>query len=196
MDLFSRINQQFEEAIQVKMDALEVLAPALAQGVEVLVQGLMASGKILVCGNGASALDAQRFAAALLDRFETERPSLAALALSCDVGMLSTMADEQRFDQVFAKQLQALGQPNDVLLVISPSGNCVNVLEAVQVAHEREMHVIAMTGSDGGQLVHYLAEGDVHLCAPSARSARIQEIHLLALHCLCDGIDYSLLGVE
>ena len=196
MDLISRIGQQFQDSAQAKLKATEALATPIAQAVEVMVQSLLASGKILACGNGGSAADAQHFSAELLNRFEAERPPLAAIALTTDTSTLTSIANDYSYDQVFAKQVRALGQPQDVLLAISTSGNSPNVIEAIRAAHEREVRVVALTGKGGGQMGELLAEGDIHICVPEERTARIQEIHLLTLHCLCDGIDCLLLGVE
>lgn len=196
MDLISRINQQFQDSAQAKVNAADILAAPIAQAVDLMVQSLLASGKIMACGNGGSAADAQHFSAELLNRFEAERPPLAAIALTTDTSTLTSIANDYAFDQVFAKQVRALAQPNDVLLAISTSGNSPNVIEAIHAAHEREVRVVALTGKDGGQMAHLLDEGDIHICVPEERTARIQEIHLLTLHCLCDGIDCLLLGAD
>jgi D-sedoheptulose 7-phosphate isomerase len=164
--------------------------------VETMTACLLGNGKILACGNGGSAADAQHFAAELVNRFEMERPPLAAIALTTDSSTLTSIANDYSYNQVFSKQVQALGQPGDVLLAISTSGNSANVIEAIHAAHDREMRVVALTGKDGGRIAGLLKEPDLNLCVPSARTARIQEVHLLALHCLCDGIDCLLLGVE
>ncbi len=196
MDLVSRISQQFQDSVQTKLEAMDVLAGPIAQAVELMVQALLSSGKIMACGNGGSAADSQHFAAELLNRFEMERPPLAAIALTTDTSTLTSIANDYSWDQVFAKQVRALGQPHDVLLAISTSGNSANVLEAIHAAHEREVRVVALTGKDGGKIAGILEQGDIHLCVPAQRTARIQEIHLLTLHCLCDGIDCLLLGTE
>ena len=161
-----------------------------------MVSSLLGNGKIMACGNGGSAADAQHFAAELLNRFEMERPPLAAMALTTDTSTLTSIANDYAFDQVFAKQVRALGQPNDVLLAISTSGNSPNVVEAVHAAHEREVRVVALTGRNGGAIGPLLKHSDVHICVPSDRTSRIQEVHLLVLHCLCDGIDCMLLGED
>ena len=196
MDLVSRISQQFQDSAQAKLQAMEVLTGPIAAAVDLMVAALMANGKIMACGNGGSAADSQHFAAELLNRFEMERPPLAAIALSTDTSTLTSIANDYSYDQVFSKQVRALGQPHDVLLAISTSGNSANVIEAIHAAHEREVKVVALTGKDGGKMAGVLAEGDIHICVPVQRTARIQEIHLLTLHCLCDGIDCLLLGVE
>ncbi|MBL8446743.1 MAG: phosphoheptose isomerase [Zoogloeaceae bacterium] len=196
MDLIARITQQFEDSVATKRAALELLAAPIAAAVEVMTSSLLGNGKILACGNGGSAADAQHFAAELVNRFEMERPPLAAIALTTDTSTLTSIANDYHYDQVFQKQVQALGQPGDVLLAISTSGNSPNVIEAVRTAQERELRVVALTGKDGGRLGGLLRETDIHLCVPASRTARIQEVHLLTLHCLCDGIDCLLLGVE
>jgi len=196
MDLNQRINEHFAESAKLKTEAARVLAAPLAQAAEKMVQCLMNEGKILACGNGGSAADAQHFAAELLNRFEMERPGLAALALTTDSSTLTSIANDYDYDQVFSKQVRALGQPNDLLLAISTSGHSRNVVEAMQAAHERQMSVIALTGRNGGVMGELLAAGDVHLCVPHTNTARIQEVHIVCLHCLCDAIDCMLLGVE
>lgn len=196
MDLIDRVSRQFEDSARTKLDAVEHLAAPIAGAVEIMTAALLNNGKILACGNGGSAADAQHFAAELVNRFEMERPPLAAVALTTDSSTLTSIANDYDFTQVFSKQVRALGQPGDVLLAISTSGNSPNVVEAITAAHEREMRVIALTGKGGGKIGEMLADGDIHLCVPSDRTARIQEVHLLVLHCLCDGIDCLLLGVE
>jgi D-sedoheptulose 7-phosphate isomerase len=196
MDLIQRINQHFAESARVKAEAVKVLAEPLGRAAERMVQCLMNEGKILACGNGGSAADAQHFAAELLNRFEMERPGLAAIALTTDSSTLTSIANDYDYDQVFSKQVRALGQPNDLLLAISTSGNSRNVVEALQAAHDRQMGVIALTGRNGGVMGELLAAADIHLCVPHSNTARIQEVHILCLHCLCDAIDCMLLGVE
>jgi len=195
-DLIERIGRQFAESAETKLRALDVLAAPLAKATELMVKCLLANGMILACGNGGSAADAQHFAAELLNRFERERPALAALALTTDSSTLTAIANDYDYEQVFSKQVSALGSPQDVLLAISTSGESKNVLRAIGAAHDREMHVVALTGRGGGEIGNALSAGDVHICVPHARTARIQEVHLLALHCLCDGIDFMLLGAE
>ena len=196
MDLSKRIAQHFADSAQLKLEAGKVLTEPLRLGAERMVQCLVNEGKILACGNGGSAADAQHFSAELLNRFEMERPALPAIALTTDSSTLTSIANDYDFDQVFAKQVRALGQPDDVLLAISTSGNSRNVIEAIHAAHERQMAVIALTGRNGGAMAELLEEEDVHICVPHTRTARIQEVHLLCLHCLCDAIDCLLLGVE
>ncbi len=197
MDLVTRIARQFQDSAKAKLDAVEVLSAPIAAAVELMVSSLHANGKIMACGNGGSAADAQHFAAELLNRFELERPPLAAVALTTDSSTLTSIANDYRFEEVFSKQVRALGQPSDVLLAISTSGDSPNVIEAIKAAHEREVRVVALTGKDGGRMRELLRDTDVHIGVPrdvTPRTARIQEIHLLVLHCLCDGIDTMLLG--
>jgi len=196
MDLVARIAQQFTDSAQTKLASLEFMAEPIAAAIEAMTHSLMANGRILACGNGGSAADAQHFAAELLNRFEMERPPLAGIALTTDSSTLTSIANDYDFTQIFSKQVRALGQPGDVLLAISTSGNSANVIEAIHAAHEREMRVVALTGKGGGQMADLLGPDDIHLCVPSDRTARIQEVHLITLHCLCDGIDCLFLGVE
>jgi D-sedoheptulose 7-phosphate isomerase len=189
-----RIQQHFRDSAALKLAAMEALAVPIAATVDTMFAALANGNKILACGNGGSAADAQHFAAELIGRFERERPGLPALALTTDASVLTAVANDYAYDQVFAKQVRALGQPGDVLLAITTSGESANVLAAIEEAHEREMIVIALTGKGGGKVNGTLADTDIHLCVPSERTARIQEVHLLAIHCLCDGIDAMLLG--
>ena len=196
MDLIERISQHFQDSAQTKLDAMELLAAPISDAVQTMVACLVNDGKILACGNGGSAGDAQHFAAELVGRFEAERQELAAIALTTDSSILTAVANDYAFDVVFAKQVRALGRAGDVLLAISTSGNSVNVIKAIEAAHDNDMSVVALTGKGGGNIGQMLREGDIHLCVPAERTARIQETHLLAIHCLCDGIDCLLLGVE
>ena len=196
MDMQNRIRQMFQASIDTKQQAMDVLAPHIEMGSQVMVNALLNEGKILACGNGGSAGDAQHFSSELLNRFERERPSLPAIALTTDSSTITSIANDYSYNEVFSKQIRALGQPGDVLLAISTSGNSPNVIEAVHAAHEREMRVVALTGKGGGEISALLGPDDVNLCVPADRTARIQEVHLLTLHCLCDGIDCLLLGVE
>ncbi|WP_028211846.1 phosphoheptose isomerase [Paraburkholderia mimosarum] len=191
-----RIQQHFRDSAAIKLAAMETLAVPIAAAVDTMFAALANSNKILACGNGGSAADAQHFAAELIGRFERERPGLPALALTTDASVLTAVANDYAYEQVFAKQVRALGQPGDVLLAITTSGNSANVLAAIHEAHEREMIVIALTGKGGGDVNAMLADTDIHLCVPSDRTARIQEVHLLTIHCLCDGIDAMLLGED
>ena len=196
MDLISRISHHFTESAHLKLQALDILASPIADAAERLVQCLMADGKILACGNGGSAADAQHFSAEMLNRFEMERPGLAAIALSTDSSTITSIANDYDFDQIFSKQIRALGHSGDLLLAISTSGNSRNVIQAVNAAHDRSMNVIALTGRGGGQMAEILMPGDIHLCAPGDRTAHTQEIHITVIHCLCDAVDCLLLGVE
>ena len=196
MDLVSRIRGHFSDSAQVKLKAMEVLATPLSEAGELMAACLKKDGKILACGNGGSAGDAQHFSAELLNRFEMERPPLAAVALTTDSSTLTAIANDYSYEEVFSKQVVGLGQPGDVLLAISTSGNSPNVLKAMQAAHERSMTVVALTGKSGGKMSGMLREEDINLCVPSGSTARIQEVHLICLHCICDAIDCILLGVE
>lgn len=196
MDLIARVASHFEDSAQTKLDALEAMAAPIAAAIEAMTRCLLDGGKILSCGNGGSAGDAQDFAAKLVGRFEAERQELAALALTTDSSILTAVANDYSFSQVFARQVRALGHPGDLLLAISTSGNSANVLEAIKAAHDHDMRVVALTGRGGGSAGELLLEDDIHLCVPAERTARIQECHLLTIHCLCDGIDALLLGVE
>ncbi|MBU6442254.1 MAG: phosphoheptose isomerase [Betaproteobacteria bacterium] len=192
--LESRIRQQFEESAQLKLRAADLLAEPVAQAIGAISNALSNGAKVLACGNGGSAADAQHFSAELVGRFERERPELAAIALSTDTSILTAVANDYGFDQIFARQVRALGQPGDVLLAISTSGSSPNVIEAVRAAQERDMLIVALSGKGGGKLSALLSDVDVHLCVPHDRTARIQEVHLLLLHCICDGVDWTLMG--
>ena len=192
--LIARVGAHFAESARLKTEAAPMLGAPIAQAGLMLAQALKAGGKALACGNGGSAADAQHFAAELVNRFEAERPPLAAVALTTDSSNLTSIANDYAWEQVFAKQLRALGRRGDVLLAISTSGNSKNVLEALHAAHELGVRVIALTGNGGGKMTLMLKADDVHICVPHKQTARIQEVHLLALHCLCDAIDFQLFG--
>lgn len=194
MDLHRRVREHFEDSARLKLEAAASLAGPIAEAVELITAALAADHKVLVCGNGGSAADSQHFAAELIGRFERERPELAAIALTTDSSILTAVANDYAFEQVFARQVRGLGREGDVLVAISTSGNSPSVLAAAEAAHERGLAVVALTGRGGGRLGEMLGEGDVHLCVPHERTARIQEVHLLIIHCLCDGIDVSLMG--
>ena len=196
MDLIARVARNFEDSAQTKINAVDAMAAPIAAAIETMTECLLAGGKILACGNGGSAGDAQHFAAELIGRFEAERQELAALALTTDSSILTAVANDYSFAQVFAKQVRGLGHAGDMLLAISTSGNSGNVIEAIRAAHDQGLRVVALTGKGGGQIGEMLADADIHLCVPAERTARIQETHLLVIHCLCDGIDALLLGVE
>ena len=190
------MSQHFADSAQTKLDAAELLAAPIAQAAELMVASLVGNGKVLACGNGGSAADAQHFAAELVGRFEVERQGLAAIALTTDSSIMTAVANDYGYKAVFDRQVRALGQPGDVLLAISTSGNSPSIVDAIRAAHENDLRVVALTGRGGGQMGEMLRDGDVHICVPSTRTARIQEVHLLTVHCLCDAIDCLLLGVE
>jgi D-sedoheptulose 7-phosphate isomerase len=188
-NLSGRISAHFAESAKLKLAAAEPLAAPLVRGIELLVDTLRGGGKVLSCGNGGSAADAQHFAAELVNRFERERPPLAAIALSTDTSALTSIANDYAYQQVFSKPLRAFGKRGDALLAISTSGNSANVIDAMHAAHELGVRVIALTGNGGGKMAALVRNDDVHLCVPHKTTARIQEVHLLCIHCLCDGID-------
>jgi D-sedoheptulose 7-phosphate isomerase len=194
MDLTARVNQLFTDSIQTKTQAQAGLAAPIAQAAGLIVGQMVSGGKVLSCGNGGSAADAQHFSSEMLNRFERERQGLPAIALTTDTSTLTSIANDYDYDEVFAKQVRALGQAGDILLAISTSGNSNNVNAAIETAHERGMQVIALSGKDGGRQAGLLQEGDIELRVPSEVTARIQEVHLLIIHCLCDLIDQQLLG--
>lgn len=196
MDLIARIAKHFEDSAHTKLNAIEMMAAPIAAAVETMFNSLISGGKILACGNGGSAGDSQHFAAELIGRFEAERQELAAIALTTDSSILTAVGNDYSFNQIFSKQVRGLGHAGDVLLAISTSGNSANVIEAIKAAHEADMRIIALTGKGGGEIGEMLLDDDIHLCVPADRTARIQETHLLVIHCLCDGIDALLLGVE
>jgi D-sedoheptulose 7-phosphate isomerase len=196
MDMQARIRHLFQSSIETKQQAMDVLPALIEHASLVMVQALLSEGKILACGNGGSAGDAQHFSSELLNRFERERPSLPAIALTTDSSTITSIANDYSYNEVFSKQIRALGQPGDVLLAISTSGNSANVIQAIQAAHDREMLVVALTGRDGGGMASLLLSEDVEIRVPSRSTARIQEVHLLAIHCLCDLIDSQLFGSE
>lgn len=194
MSIISDIQSLFEQSIATKQNAAGVLAEPIARAVEVLVSTLTAGGKVLSCGNGGSAADAQHFSAELLNRFEIERPALPAVALTTDSSTLTSIANDYDYDEVFAKQVRALGRPGDALLAISTSGNSANVNRAIDAAHEQDTRVVALTGRNGGAAAGLLRDSDVEIRVPAESTARIQEVHLLVIHCLCDQIDRLMFG--
>ena len=194
--LSARVTAHFAESAQLKLDASQSLAAPIARAGALLAEALRGGGKALACGNGGSAADAQHFAAELVNRFETERAPLAGIALTTDSSTLTSIANDYDYRQVFSKQVRAIGRRGDVLLAISTSGNSGNVLEAMAAAHELGVRVVALTGNGGGKMAAALGAEDVHLCVPHERTARIQEVHLLVLHCLCDAIDFQMLGPQ
>lgn len=194
MDIDLRIRNHFIDSIETKRNALEELIIPIKHAANCISDSLLNEGKVLSCGNGGSAGDAQHFSAELLNRFEIERPGLPAVALTTDSSTLTAIANDYEYDQIFSKQILALGTNRDVLLAISTSGNSPNIVKAVQAAHERNMQVLSLTGNKGGKLAKLLKGDDIEIRVPSDRTARIQEIHLLVIHCLCDIIDAILFG--
>lgn len=194
MDRSTRIENHFRESLDVKRAAMEKISPEISRGADIMITSLREGCKILSCGNGGSAGDAQHFSSELLNRFEMERPALPAVALTTDSSTLTSIANDYAYQDVFSKQVQALGQPGDVLLAISTSGNSSNVLRAMDTAHERGMSIVSLTGRDGGVMAPALESRDVEIRVPADRTARIQEVHLLIIHCLCDLIDIELFG--
>ncbi|MES2190591.1 MAG: phosphoheptose isomerase [Pseudomonadota bacterium] len=192
--LEQRIEQHFIDSADLKYQAAQVLSKPIVAAVQAILASVTSGGKVLACGNGGSAADAQHFAAEFVGRYERERPELAAIALTVDTSIITAIANDYNFDVIFSKQVRALGGAGDVLLALSTSGNSANVLAAIEAAHEREMTVVALTGRNGGKIANVLRETDVHICVPHERTARIQEVHLLVLHCICDGVDAQLLG--
>ena len=194
MNLSERIDRLFTESIATKQRCLPLLSTSIQTAAEAIVQSLLGGGKVLACGNGGSAGDAQHFSSEMLNRFERERPGLPAIALTTDTPTLTSISNDYAFAEVFAKQISALGHPGDILLAISTSGNSHNVLRAVETAEEQQMKVVVLSGKGGGKLSALLREGDIEICVDSNSTARIQEVHLLIIHCLCDLIDTQLLG--
>ena len=195
MQLTARIGAHFEQSARLKNELAELLATPIAQAAQLMADTLLKEIKLLAFGNGGSAALAQYFASRMLNRYDLERPSLAALALSADSVTLTAIANDEHFSHVYSKQVNALGQAGDVLLALSTSGDSINVLQAIRAAKERGMLVIALTGGDGGGVLELLTDQDIHIGIPHENAARIQEIYLLILHCLCDAIDCLLLGV-
>ncbi|MGQ0594010.1 MAG: phosphoheptose isomerase [Gammaproteobacteria bacterium] len=194
MGSVTRVAELFNDSIETKQRAAEVLCPVVAEVAEALIKCLIEGHKLLVCGNGGSAADAQHFAAEMLNRFEAERPGLPAIALTTDSSTLTSIANDYQFSDVFARQIRALGQSGDVLLCITTSGGSANIVSAIEAAHDRDMPVVLLSGRDGGAAAVALARGDLEIRVPSGSTARTQEVHILVLHCLCDLIDRRLLG--
>ena len=192
--LITRVKHIFQDSIQTVSNSMEPLAPFITTAAAHMIQALLSDRKILVCGNGGSAADAQHFSAELLNRFERERPGLPCISLTTDTSTLTAIANDYNFDDIFAKQVRALGQAGDVLLGITTSGNSRNVIRAVEAAHERGIVCVALNGREGGEMSALLGGNDVNICVPGSSTARIQEVHGLVIHCLCDLIDYQLLG--
>ena len=194
--LEQRIEKHFIDSADLKYQAALALSKPIAQATQAILASVTSGGKVLACGNGGSAADAQHFAAEFIGRYERERPELGAIALTTDSSIITAIANDYDFSVIFSKQVRALGVAGDVLLAISTSGNSANIIAAVEAAHAREMTVVALTGKGGGKIGALLRETDVHICVPHDRTARIQEVHLLTLHCICDGVDTQLLGEQ
>lgn len=192
MKFDDRVSQMFNDSIATKQAALKVLVPPIVAGAKLMADSLKKDGKVMSCGNGGSAADSQHFSAELLNRFERERPGLAGIALTTDTSTLTSISNDYEYNEIFSKQVRALGHAGDVLLAISTSGNSPNVMRAIDAAHGKGIHVVALTGRDGGKMAPQLKAGDVEIRVPAKVTARIQEVHLLALHCLCDLIDQQL----
>ncbi len=189
-----RILAHFHESAELKMQSAAALSQPISQAVELMFGALSNGNKILACGNGGSAADCQHFAAELVGRFERERFPLPAMALTTDTSIMTAVGNDYSYREIFSKQVQAFGQAGDILLAISTSGNSGNVLAAVEAALEREMRIVLLTGKDGGEIARILTDADVNICVPHTRTARIQEVHLVTIHCICDGIDVALFG--
>jgi D-sedoheptulose 7-phosphate isomerase len=189
-----RILAHFQESADLKMKSAEALSQPISQAIELMFGALSNGNKILACGNGGSAADCQHFAAELVGRFERERFPLPAMALTTDTSIITAVGNDYSYKDIFSKQVQAFGQAGDILLAFSTSGNSANVMAAIEAALEREMRVVALTGKGGGAIGKMLTDADVHICVPAERTARIQEVHLTCIHCICDGIDVALFG--
>jgi len=196
VDAEYRIRQHFQDSIQAKTQALETLTMPIAQAAESMTKALLSEHKILSCGNGGSAGDAQHFSSEMLNRFEMERPGLPAISLTTDTSTITSIANDYSFNEVFSKQVRALGLAGDVLLAISTSGRSENVSQAIKAAHDRNMTVVVLSGRDGGSISSLLTEQDIEIRVPATSTARIQEVHILIIHCLCDLIDQQLLKQE
>ncbi len=194
MDPVTRVREHFAESIATKQAAVDVISESIAVAGELMGQALLNDGKILSCGNGGSAGDAQHFSSEMLNRFERERPGLPAMALTTDASTITSISNDYAYEEIFSKQIRALGKPEDILLGISTSGNSENVCRAIAAAHERGMKVVALSGRNGGRMAELFEEGDVEIRVPATRTARIQEVHLVIIHALCDLIDTALLG--
>ena len=192
--LEKRIHQHFIDSADLKYQCAESLSKPIAAAVQAVVACVTSGGKVLACGNGGSAADAQHFSAEFVGRFERDRPELAAIALTTDTSIITAVANDYDFNVIFSRQVRALGQPGDVLLAITTSGNSGNVLAAIEAAHEREMVVIGLSGRGGGKMNQALRDTDVHICVPHERTARVQEVHITTLHCICDAVDALLMG--
>lgn len=189
-----KVRHNFTESIQTKILSADTLLHTIATAAEATVQCLLDGNKILSCGNGGSACDAMHFSSEMLNRFKHERPSLPAIALTADMATITSIANDYHYQDIFSKQIRALGQPGDVLLAISTSGHSANILQAIRAAHDRKMIVIALTGRDGGKIPNLLTEHDTEVRVPAIETARIQETHLVIIHSICDIIEYRLFG--
>ena len=196
MDTTQRVKNNFLESIQIKTESLDKLAPIIAEAARAMANSLLNNHKILACGNGGSAADAQHFSAEMLNRFEMERPGLPAIAITTDSSTLTSIANDYQYADIYSKQIRALGQKDDVLLAISTSGKSHNVIHAIDAAHDINMLVIALTGKDGGEIRSMLNNNDFEICVPTKSTARIQEVHIMIIHSLCDLIDLQLLGQD
>ena len=196
MDPLKRVLENFNDSIRLKTESAKFLAPQIVSAANLMVNCLLAEHKILSCGNGGSAADAQHFSSELLNRFEMERPGLPAIALTTDSSTLTSIANDYQYAEIFSKQVRALGQPGDILLAFSTSGESHNIIHAIDAAHDRSMHVVALTGREGGQIVNLMQEADVEIRVPSWSTARIQEVHIMIIHSICDLVDRQLLGQE
>ena len=194
MNLLERVQQNFEDSLATKLAAMDELPLLITEASQSITNALINGNKVLSCGNGGSAGDAQHFSSEMLNRYEMERPSLPAIALTTDTSTLTSIANDYSYDMVFSKQIHALGQQDDILLAISTSGNSKNVVQAIEAAHDRNMKIVALTGKTGGSMAECLKADDIELRVPAESTARIQETHLLIIHCLCDLIDHQLLG--
>ena len=194
MNLLDRIEKNFTDSINTKQASLPILQNAIALAAQMMTHCLLEGGKIMSCGNGGSAGDAQHFSSEMLNRFEMERPGLPAIALTTDTSTITSIANDYSYSEIFSRQVQALGQANDILLAISTSGNSTNVVKAIDTAHSRGINVVALTGKNGGEIASRLNSNDIEIRVPSESTARIQEVHLLTIHCLCDLIDHQLIG--
>lgn len=195
-DLTGRVKRLFNDSVETKLQVAETLAPVIVQAAELISSYILKDNKILICGNGGSAADAQHFSSELLNRFELERPGFPAIALTTDTSTITSIANDYQFADIFAKQIRALGQSGDILIAISTSGNSMNIINAINAAHDRDMVIISLTGRDGGEAAHLLVARDIEIRVAAHSTARIQEVHILIIHCICDLIDYQLLGQE
>ncbi len=195
-NMSDRAMKIFQDSVDTKLVAMQILPDSVARAATMISECLTRGNKVMSCGNGGSAADAQHFSSEMLNRFELERPSLPAIALTTDTSTLTSIANDYSYEEIFAKQIKGLGHKGDILLAISTSGNSINVINAVKTAHNRGIGVIALTGKEGGKITFNLSDSDLELRAPGASTARIQEVHLLIIHCLCDLIDRTLLGLN